>query len=178
MQPNNQQNSDQYPQTPVVQPVVSTVPQFSPQPQPHPTSVYVASYSNNEQKLRMNARRRLAMVIVAGVLVLAGIGGGIWFLISRHQNVGINNKVASMTMNADGLVPATVTIEKGQEVTITNADTAAHRLTADQSQLPNFDSVDMLNQGDSYTYTFEQSGTYHYYDPSNPTVFIGTVTVK
>lgn len=176
MQPSNQHDPYQSPPTPVVmQPTVSSAP---PQLSPQPTTGYVGTFSSNEQVLRSIARRRLSMIIVAAILLLAAVGAAVWFLVNGHHNVAISSKVANVTMNADGLVPATVTVEKGQEVTITNADPVAHRLTADQSLLPSFDSIELLNQGDSYTYTFERSGTYHYYDPSNPTVFIGTVTVK
>lgn len=176
MQPNNPQEPYQYPPQPTVQPVVSSAaqPPFRPVPPP----AYVETFSSNERALHGVTRRRLIALIVAVVLLLVIVSGGVWLLVSRRHNVAISSKVANVMMNADGLVPATLTIEKGQEITITNADSTAHRLTADQSLLPSFDSIDLLNQGDSYTYTFERSGTYHYYDPSNPTVFIGTVTVK
>lgn len=176
MQPNNQQDPYQFPPKPVVmQPTASPMLPQSPSQSP---AAYVGTFSSNERALRSTARLRLVAIIVAAVVLLAAIGAATWFLLSRHRSVAISSKVANVTVNSDGLIPATVTIEKGQEVTITNVDSVAHRLTADQSLLPSFDSIGLLNQGDSYTYTFERSGTYHYYDPSNPTVFLGTVTVK
>jgi plastocyanin len=135
-------------------------------------------FSSNERALRSANRRRLAMLIIAGLLLLGGSASGIWLIVSNHKDSGISNQVASVTIATGGFTPATVTVQKGQEVTITNTDTTSHRLTADQIALPNFDSVDLLSQGDSYTYTFEKAGTYHYYDPADPAGFTGTINVK
>lgn len=55
--------------------------------------------------------------------------------------------------------PEAVTVEAGTEITWTNADTAPHTATADDSS---FDTG-TLNKGDSGSATFDEPGTYSYY---------------
>jgi plastocyanin len=116
----------------------------------------------------------IGAVLAIGIIVCAIA----IYNLNRNPSVVINGEVADVTISADGITPQTIQVSKGQQVKITNNDTAAHRLTADQTALPGFDSTEALNTGDSYTYTFQKSGTYHYYDAADSTKFVGTVEVK
>jgi plastocyanin len=120
----------------------------------------------------------LPIIVIAGALIM-------W---SRSDDTSASKAVKqareaqaeeiTIDLTANGPSPATVTINKGQAITWENKDNHSHRLTADQAVLPGLDSTDALAQGDSYTYTFEDTGTFHYYDPFDPTSFNGTVTVE
>jgi plastocyanin len=66
--------------------------------------------------------------------------------------------------------PNNLTIEKGITVTWLNADRDTHKIKSDK-----FESKD-LNRGDSFSYTFKESGTYSYADASNPSMK-GKITV-
>lgn len=127
-------------------------------------------------------RKRLMIIVAAVVLAVAAIGTSIILL--KHNSkpettaVAISGKVADVSITAAGYMPQTVTVERGQQVTFTNNDATPRQIAADDTTLPSFSTVEPLEQGDAYTYTFEDKGTFHYYDPSDPSKFVGTVTVK
>jgi plastocyanin len=55
--------------------------------------------------------------------------------------------------------PTNVTIKTGATVTWTNQDTAKHTVVADDNSFTSGD----LNQGDVFSFTFSQSGTFTYH---------------
>jgi len=69
--------------------------------------------------------------------------------------------------------PATLQAKVGQTVVITNADSAPHNWTADGGA---FKSPD-LNQGQSYSYTFQKAGTYSVRCTIHPSMAPETVVV-
>jgi plastocyanin len=69
--------------------------------------------------------------------------------------------------------PVSITISVGDEVMWTNLDSATHTVTEDMSM---FDSGD-LAQNDTFTYTFDSTGTYNYYCTYH-TSMTGTVIVE
>jgi plastocyanin len=70
--------------------------------------------------------------------------------------------------------PATVTIQVGDTVTWTNLDAAAHTAT-DTGPQGLFDGV--IDQGESFSYTFTQAGTFNYFCTFH-TEMSGTVIVQ
>jgi plastocyanin len=69
--------------------------------------------------------------------------------------------------------PAELTVPVGTTVTWTNQDSAPHTVTADDGS---FDSG-RLNQGDSFSFTFETPGTYTYVCAFHPNM-TATITVE
>lgn len=69
--------------------------------------------------------------------------------------------------------PSTITIDVGDSVTWTNEDQVVHTATSTSGA---FDSGD-LAQGESYTLTFSQAGTYDYLCTPHPTM-TGRVVVQ
>lgn len=92
--------------------------------------------------------------------------------------VALSSKVAQVSIDSRGYTPSTVKVKVGQQITWTNTDGNPHRLMADQAKLPEFETPEILNQGDSYTYIFDKGGKYNYYDPDNPRAYNGTVVVE
>ena len=78
----------------------------------------------------------------------------------------------TVQIKSTGFVPATVTINQGDSVTWTNADTKDHQVVSNAGA---FASA-ILNPGKSYTHAFASGGTYRYHDGLHPTLK-GTVTV-
>lgn len=116
-----------------------------------------------------------------GIIAAAVIGVVIILIITLallHRGGDFDQAAAHIDTTSTGFVPGTVKIKKGQAVTWVNKDTLPHQIYADQTVTQSLDSVDVLLTGDSYTFTFEKAGTYHYYDPQNPSGFQGTVTVE
>lgn len=54
--------------------------------------------------------------------------------------------------------PATITLTKGMTVTWTQKDSAQHTVT----ELNNVFSSDILGQGQTFSYTFNETGTFEY----------------
>lgn len=69
--------------------------------------------------------------------------------------------------------PGNITVKRGGKIVWTNRDSMAHTVTVDQAQGP---ASAPLNQGDSYTYTFETAGTFNYHCNIHPSMR-GSVTV-
>jgi plastocyanin len=88
---------------------------------------------------------------------------------------------AQVSITKDKFFPQTIQVKAGQSVTWTNDDSAAHWVASDpypsNDKLPSLSS-NALNNKDSYTYSFEKSGTYTYHDQLNPYKLLGTVKVE
>ena len=88
---------------------------------------------------------------------------------------------ASVSITKDGFVPATIQVKKGTAVTWINNDTNPHQVVTDphpkHTNLKELDS-DPLAVGESFTFTFEKTGTFTYHDEGNPLNMKGTVVVK
>lgn len=80
-----------------------------------------------------------------------------------------------------GFVPATIEITKGDSVTWTNLDKKSHQIASDpyptNTLLPDLVSEPLFTN-DSFTFTFDQVGTFTYHDNLNPLKLRGTVIVK
>lgn len=124
----------------------------------------------------------LKVVVVAVVILL--IGGVVWIATGLfNQNKAseveaLQEDEPVVSIGASGFSPATIKVKVNQEITWTNEDVSQHQLLADETELPGFDSIEPLINGDSYTYIFETTGTFHYYDPHDTTFFKGTVVVE
>ena len=70
-------------------------------------------------------------------------------------------------------VPNTITVAAGTTVTWTNLDSAPHTVTTRETL---FDSGRM-STGDTFSYTFEQSGIYEYYCTIHPSM-VATIIVN
>ncbi|HSW66228.1 MAG TPA: cupredoxin domain-containing protein [Bacillota bacterium] len=144
-----------------------------------PQSFISTGMASND--FRNNKRLWYGLAIAAVVVLLTGIT---WAVVAHTKNNEQAATAAKQTegpavnLTMEGITPATIKIKAGQEVTWINQDTREHRLTADQSSLSGYDSVDALAKGDSYTFTFDSKGTFHYYDPADPKGYNGTVVVN
>lgn len=91
-------------------------------------------------------------------------------------------ETALIRMSKDGFTPATINIKKGDVVTWTNDNDSPVHIASDPHPtndiLPGLDSEESLNKGDSYSYTFEKSGTFTYHDHLNPLKYTGTIVVE
>ena len=79
----------------------------------------------------------------------------------------------SVTIKDYAFSPATITVKVGTKVTWTNQDAVGHTVTADSGTGPDSQLID---QGQSYSYTFDKAGTYTYHCAPHP-YMKGTVVV-
>lgn len=81
----------------------------------------------------------------------------------------------SATISGNAFQPASLTIKKGTKVTWTNNDSVEHTVTADTTAANAPDSP-QLDQGDTYSFTFNDTGTFAYHCTPHPNMK-ATVTV-
>jgi plastocyanin len=71
----------------------------------------------------------------------------------------------SVTISNFSFAPAEITVKKGTTVKWTNQDSVAHTVTADSGSGPN---SELLEQGESYNFTFDTAGTFAYHCKPHP----------
>jgi plastocyanin len=121
------------------------------------------------------ARRGMWLAISGAIVVSIVTGVVLWKMGDKPTT---NRPAAEISIGQQGINPATIKIERGQSVTITNRDNKPHKLAADTEQLPGFQNDEPLQQSDSYTYTPDAKGTFHYYDAADAAHYTGTIIVE
>jgi plastocyanin len=120
-------------------------------------------------------RVRFLPVLVLGLLV-AGCGGGAEEPTDGGGETttgGGDTAGTEVTIENFAFDPGTLTIEVGDTVTWTNNDSAPHTATADDDT---FDSGS-LAQGDTFSHTFEEAGTFPYVCTFHPNM-VGEIVVE
>jgi plastocyanin len=82
-------------------------------------------------------------------------------------------KTATVTIQNFAFAPANLTVKVGTKVTWTNHDSAPHTVTSDTGTTLN---SAQLSNGESYSHTFTQPGTYNYHCTVHPNMK-ATITV-
>ncbi len=130
----------------------------------------------------------LGAVLLLFSLILAGCGGS-----SGTASAGPTATVGSSTSTPSGpqqqvrmsssatnisgfqFNPDSVTIKVGTTVIWTNSTIAPHTLTSDSGSAVTWDSG-LVNPGKTFSFTFTQTGTFHYHCSVHPTMH-GTIIV-
>lgn len=87
---------------------------------------------------------------------------------NQNENSNISNAVAVQQVKIADMAfsPAQITIKKGTKVTWTNSDSVSHDVKEKDGKTgPNSPA---LSQGQSYSFTYNESGTYNYYCSIHP----------
>ncbi len=139
---------------------------------------------------RPNKRIMIIAVVALVVLVLIVVVT-LFVSMNNSKKSSTNNnansvveaqKVANVQITANGFVPATIQVKAGTQITWTNTDGKPHQVAADpypkNDSIPDFDSTVILNQNDTFGFTFDKAGTYTYHDEQNPSKAGGTVIVE
>ncbi len=83
-----------------------------------------------------------------------------------------------VSYDSDGFSPATISVEVGTKVTWTNDSGSDMWVASDPHPVhTDFSRFDQLKSGDSYSFTFEEAGTYEYHNHLN-SGDTGSVVVK
>lgn len=136
----------------------------------------------------MNKEQGVIGIIVLVIAVI--LAGGIYYVSLNQQ--GVFNSFASaaktnianqaqISITAKGFVPQVLSVKKGTQITWTNNDNKAYQIYSDPH--PTHTSLSELSSGrlkqnESYSFTFEKTGTFTYHSEFNPLKFYGTVVVK
>jgi plastocyanin len=118
--------------------------------------------------------RKYLYSLIAILILSAAIG-------LTTQNKGEQPaRVAEVQITSNGFEPATLIVKKGTKVVWTNKNTAMHQVASNphpiNDDLPGLNS-EILNNNQSYEYTFEDEGDFGYHDNLNPTTN-GTIEVQ
>lgn len=119
------------------------------------------------------------LVIGAAILLVVLISA----LVINHndkETTATSPRTAKVLITAKGFVPAALTVKKGDTVTWKNNDQSAHRVASN----PHPEHTDLkglfsgvLNENDTYSFTYDKVGTFNYHDELNPATN-GSVIVK
>lgn len=120
-------------------------------------------------------KKKITFIVTAIFLVLLATVLTAYF---STQSAGKSQAGGQVTISKEGFVPQAMEIKKGQSVTWTNTGTNAYYILGDiPGSATGFDSAGKLEPGDTFTYTFDETGTFAYHDRENPIASKGTVTV-
>lgn len=111
-------------------------------------------------------------IILAGFVLFALAGCSVE-PIPTESAVIIPSVNVAVGIKGFAFQPATITVKKDGKVTWTNSDTVAHSIVATDGS---FGST-LLNKGQSYSFTFNTSGTFSYFCGPHP-YMKGTVVVQ
>lgn len=108
---------------------------------------------------------------------------------SETLNPSASSSGTTVEITANGFNPSTLTIAKGTTVTFTNTDTNPHRVASNPHPVhtdypttggcvgSTFDSCANIAPGESWSFTFDEVGTWGYHDHLNPGT-TGTIIVE
>jgi plastocyanin len=145
--------------------------------EPNDSSSQPKFVSSASQPIGTKKSKRITVIaLILLIALLASIVA--WMLLSKDSSIGSQEPPAIITVTADGFSPATVKIQPGQSVTWVNEDDTEHQIAADETVLPDLNDSDPLSTGETYSYPFEDKGTYVFFDSRNPEKYQGSVIVE
>ena len=151
---------------------------------PNDSNQIPAAFSDQPVAAPVKKKKTGLFVVIGAVLVIVTAAilyfvnpGGVFPSLTDESDEGV------VVMITDtGFSPETVKIKKGQTVEWLNKDGTPHQVASDpypdHSTLPHLFAEQPLAQNDSFTYTFEDAGTFTYHDNLKPVDFKGTVIVE
>ena len=126
--------------------------------------------------------RRLSPKLLLLILIVIAVGLAIGLTNHRRAGKAITSPVPMVSITKSGFFPKLITIKAGQSVTWTDYDSKPHSIASDpypkNDKYPGLNSQGPLQLNDTYTYSFEKTGTYTYHDDLNPYKLQGTVVVE
>lgn len=129
------------------------------------------------------SKRSFLVLVIFVAAVIAAFG--LYRTVSKEDDISQVPKelvAGQVSITEDKFEPATIKIKKNDSITWTNNSQTPHQIASDphpsNDTLPGLFSPNALGNSDTYTYTFEKSGTFTYHDHLNPFGLQGTVIVE
>lgn len=123
-------------------------------------------------------RRSVVLVIVVMVVIALGLASQIARETVTKPTPG--SEQAQVAIVDNNFSPAVLQVKVGTTVTWTNQEDVEHWIASDpypdNDETPGLNTGQKMGRGDSYSYTFEEAGTYTYHDDMSPTTG-GTIIV-
>lgn len=142
-----------------------------------------ASYSQQQSGLfgglGWSKRKGLAAVGIALVLLGATIVGVMMINgEAANQDSAATAPAASLDITSQSSKPSTIRVATGQSIVWQNLDSQSRNLKLSAGNNPRTIFENNIGQGETFTYVFDASGTYTYYDGADPTRLSGVVIVE
>lgn len=134
-----------------------------------------------------------ALIVIVVLVLLGGGGYLVWSMMDTDTQNGALEETENETVDQEateaeatnevsytdsGFEPATITVDAGTEVTWTNDSGSDMWVASDPHPVhTDFGEFDQKQSGDSYSFTFDEAGTYEYHNHQN-SGDTGTVIVK
>jgi plastocyanin len=123
--------------------------------------------------------KKILILAILGILGIVAVSGCTGY--NNPTNNSSTGNSSNSSMNMPNMVtiqnfafsPATTTVKAGTKVTWTNQDSTTHHVVSDTGA---FDSGN-LNSGQSYSFTFNKTGSYPYHCSIHPSM-TGTIIVQ
>ncbi|MDQ3065387.1 MAG: cupredoxin domain-containing protein [bacterium] len=136
---------------------------------------------------KSKGRAKKATLLIGATLLV--LGAASVYVIRNNKNDSESlvtsseaTDIAEVGISEEGFSPATITVKKGQSVKWTNQGSAVHQVASDphpvHDALPGLFAPTPLESEDTYTYTFEETGTFTYHDHLSPFKLKGNVIVE
>lgn len=123
-------------------------------------------------------RRSVVLVIVVMVVIALGLASQIARETVTKPTPG--SEQAQVAIADNNFSPAVLQVKVGTTVTWTNQEDVERWVASDpypeNTDTPGLNAGQKMGKGDSYSYTFEEAGTYTYHDDLSPTTS-GTIIV-
>lgn len=118
--------------------------------------------------------RKLLVLVIFGILGIVAVSGCTSYNNSTGNTSNSSTNMPNMvTIQNFAFNPATTTVKAGTKVTWTNEDSTTHHVVSDNGV---FDSG-ALNNGQSYSFTFNKTGSYPYHCSIHPSM-TGNIVVQ
>lgn len=127
-------------------------------------------------------RLRTARWLTLAVLLFLVGGGSVYWLIRDNNRLVEAAPSATVEISSNGFEPQTIKVKRGQTVMWLNSDSRPHQIASDpyptNETLPSLNSEEPLAEGESYTATLDETGTFTYHDELNPVGPKATIIVE
>ena len=123
---------------------------------------------------------RWLLAAVIAVLVIAIISIGVMLTQREADNQDSLASVAAAKVTIDGTpgTPSTIKVQKGQSIVWENVDSQARLLALGSADTTAALTENQIGQGETYSYVFDEIGTFSYYDSQDPNRLSGIVIVE
>ncbi len=115
-----------------------------------------------------------SQVVIAAIVIIVVVAVAV--VLSRGYGQGPPPGENQVNIQGFAFNPSSITVSAGTTITWTNKDSTTHTVTSTGGPA-SFDSGN-LTQGQTFQYTFTQTGTYTYRCDRHPTTMTGTVVVQ
>ena len=126
------------------------------------------------------SHKRRNLFISAALLVVIALGLSVWMLTKKDNKptssttTQTERVTAQVDITPDGFVPAELKVAPGTKVVWVNTSPDPRQVAANpyptREDLPELYSETPITTNESYSFVFEEEGSFGYHDPTNPTV--------